>query len=93
MDSVFFSDQILSALEKANVRYAISVPFVRFTSLKDKFEQRMDWQPIDCGVDRYCDAFEEHWLADSWSVKNTRQFLFVRQFNAKQRKGPLQPDL
>lgn len=93
MDSAFFSDQMLSALEKANVRYTISVPFARFTSLKDKIEQRMDWQLIDCSVDRYCDAFEEHWRADSWSVDNGRRFLFVRQFNAKQRKGPLQLDL
>jgi hypothetical protein len=47
MCSAFFSDKIFSALEKANARYTLSVPFARFTSFKDKIEQRLDWQSIE----------------------------------------------
>jgi hypothetical protein len=61
--------------------------------LKDKIEHRLDCQPIDCGVDRYYDAFKEYWRPNSWGTDNNRRFLFVRQFNAKQRKGRVQLNL
>lgn len=93
MDSAFFSDEILSALEQAQVRYTISVPFARFAALKEKIEDRLDWQPIDCGKERDCDAFEENWQPESWGEDRARRFLFIRQFNAKQRKDPIQLNL
>ena len=34
MDSAFFSDTIVGALDKAGIEYTISVPFERFTPLK-----------------------------------------------------------
>jgi hypothetical protein len=89
MDSAFFSDEILTALEQAHVRYTISVPFARFSSLKERIEERIEWQPID--PER--DAFEENWQPQSWGENRGRRFLFVRQFNAEQRKEPLQLDL
>lgn len=93
MDSAFFSDEILTALEQAQVRYTISVPFARFALLKEKIEDRIDWQPIDCGVERDCDAFEENWQPESWGKGRARRFLFIRQFNPKQQKEPIQLDL
>ena len=93
MDSAFFSDEILSALEQAQVRYTISVPFARFASLKEKIEDRIDWQPIDCGAERDCDAFEQNWQPESWGEDRARRFLFIRQFNPKQRKDPIQLNL
>lgn len=93
MDSAFFGDEILSALEQARVRYTISVPFARFAALKEKIDDRMDWQPIDCGAERHCDAFEENWQPESWGEDRARRFLFIRQFNPKQQKTPIQLDL
>jgi hypothetical protein len=93
MDSAFFSDEILTALEQAQVRYTISVPFARFASLKEKIEDRIDWQPIACGAERDCDAFEQNWQPESWGEDRARRFLFIRQFNPKQRKDPIQLNL
>lgn len=87
MDSAFFSDEILEALEKAAVRYSVSVPFERFVRLKSLIEEQFEWQNIDAERD----AFEASWQPESWECK--RRFVFVRQFNAVQRKAPLQLDL
>ncbi len=74
MDSAFFSDEILTALEQAHVRYTISVPFARFLSLKEMIERRIKWQPID----PMRDAFEKSWQPESWGENRGRRFLFVR---------------
>ena len=87
MDSAFFSDTIVSALDKAGIEYTISVPFERFTQLKGQIEQRRRWYALDTD----CDYFESHWKPKSWSRR--RRFIFVRQKAKIQHKGPLQLDL
>jgi len=87
MDSAFFSDDIIDALERVRVRYTISVPFDRFAELKSMVETRTDWHTID--DDR--DAFEARWQPKSW--KRSRRFILVRQIAPEQRKRPLQLDL
>jgi hypothetical protein len=87
MDSAFFSDEIVKALDFIGVEYTISVPFERFTKLKGKIESRHWWHRMD-GETSY---FEEQWKPDSW--KETHRFIFVRTREPKQRKGPLQLNL
>jgi hypothetical protein len=87
MDSAFFSDEIVKALEAFQIRYTISVPFDRFTKLKSKIESRGRWHRIDSETS----YFEEYWKPDSW--KETHRFIFVRTREPQQRKGPLQLDL
>ena len=43
MDSAFFSDEIVHALDAAGVEFTISVPFERFPVLKEKIESRRRW--------------------------------------------------
>jgi hypothetical protein len=87
MDSAFFSDEIVTALDALNVHYTISVPFERFAKLKTNAEKRSWWHRIDADAS----YFEWYWKPESW--KETRRFIFVRTREAKQRKGPLQLNL
>ncbi len=87
MDSAFFSDNILTVLEQANVEYSISVPFERFTHLKSIIEERQRWR----SVDEQCSYFERQWNPDSWDAK--RHFVFIRQLEKVQNKEPVQLDL
>ena len=87
LDSAFFSDEIVGALEAAGVEYSISVPFERFTELKKHIEDNVLWQRLD-GL---CTFFETDWKPSSWSLG--RRFIFVRQSVAVQQKGPIQLDL
>ena len=43
MDSAFFSDEIVRALEALGVQYTISVPFERLAALKQMIEKRRVW--------------------------------------------------
>jgi len=87
MDSAFFSDEIVKALEAFDVLYTISVPFDRFTKLKSKIEKRGWWHRIDGNMS----YFEEYWKPDSWAEK--RRFVFVRTKEKQQQKGPLKRQL
>ena len=87
MDSAFFSDTIVGALDEAGIEYTISVPFERFTQLKGQIEQRCRWYALDTA----CDYFESHWKPKSWNRRH--RFIFVRQKAKIQHKGPLQLDL
>src|SRR5262249_27605015 len=87
MDSAFFSDEIVSALDALNVKYSISVPFERWAVLKDKSKKRQYWRRADSET-RY---FQWWWKPESWDKK--RRFIFVRTLERKQRKGVLQLDL
>lgn len=87
MDSAFFSDEIVKALDRAKVLYTISVPFERFLELKDKIDLRVKWNEINEDTD----FFEQRWKPKSWEGKH--RFVFVRQFAAVQNKEPLQLDL
>lgn len=85
MDSAFFSDEIVSALDEAGVEYTISVPFERLAELKARTEQGGDrWLRVNNDTD----AFDEFWKPKSW--KRFHRFLFVRQANRIQSKEPIQ---
>jgi len=87
MDSAFFSDEIIMALDAAQVEFTISVPFERFTELKRMIESRKKWQAIDDDVS----YFDAQWKPKSWSQRF--RFLLVRTRSKQQRKGPVQLDL
>jgi hypothetical protein len=87
MDSAFFSDEIVHALDKEDVEFSISVPFERLPALKEKVESRRRWK--SCGRGMSC--FEIQWKPDKW--ENRFRFVVIRQEVAEQRKGELQLDL
>lgn len=87
MDSAFFSDEIVQALEAEGVEQSISVPFERFAQLKEKIVSRRRWTPCGEGMS----FFELQWKPKSWPRRH--RFLVIRQKTAKQRKGELQLDL
>lgn len=87
MDGAFFSDQLVRALERAQVEYSISVPFERFAELKQIIEDRQRWWWLD----GQSDYFEKRWKPKSWNTKG--RFIFVRQQVKVQDKKPVQLDL
>ena len=87
MDSAFFSDQIVTALQKAGIEFTISVPFERFVELKGMIEARQRWQRVDGDVS----FFETPWKPKVWDRRF--RFLFVRTRAQRQHKEPLQLDL
>ena len=84
IDSAFFSEPILFVLDSNNVKYSASVPFARFSQLKEMVENRKRWRTID----RQWSYFETKWKPKSWDT--TYRFIFTRKKNKKQYKGPLQ---
>ena len=54
MDSAFFSDEIVMAMEEANIEFTVSVPFERFVELKKKIEARKQWTRLTarCPISR-----------------------------------------
>ena len=87
MDSAFFSDQIVSALDEHNIEFTLSVPFERFPKLKGMIEGRKRWRRMGHGVW----YFETAWKPDKWNERF--RFVFIRKRTKKQRKGPVQLDL
>jgi len=87
MDSAFFSDAMVGALDQEGIEYTISVPFERFTRLKSLVEQRQYWYRLD----DQCEYFESHWKPQSWSRRH--RFLFVQKLSKIQYKQPIQLDL
>jgi len=87
MDSAFFSDEIVSALDEKNVEFSISVPFERFVELKQMIESRKRWYAINAEVS----YFEASWKPKSWPRRS--RFLMIRTKTKKQQKGPVQLDL
>ena len=90
LDSAFFSDAVVDALEQLGVEYTISVPFERFAHLKKEISTRRQWQKI---AEQPTEAsyFEKRWKPNCWRRK--RRFLIVRQAEKLQHKGPIQLDL
>jgi hypothetical protein len=72
MDSAFFSDRIISALDQARVEYSISVPFERFIQLKTMIEHRHRWYSLN----QQQDYFESNWKPKSWH--QSHRYIFVR---------------
>jgi len=87
MDSAFFSDEIVLALDKAGIEFTVSVPFERFVELKKKIEGRKRWEQLTHEVS----YFEEAWKPQVW--EQSFRFLFIRTLAKRQRKGPIQLDL
>jgi len=87
MDSAFFSDEIVLALDDARIEFTVSVPFERFVELKGKVEGRKRWRRLG-GKVWY---FEEQWKPKVWQRRF--RFLFIRTLAKRQHKGPIQLDL
>lgn len=87
MDSAFFSDEIVSALQKAGVAFTLSVPFERFVQLKSMIEARERWLFVSHDVS----YFETAWKPKVWNRRF--RFLFIRTRAQRQHKEPVQLDL
>jgi hypothetical protein len=87
VDSAFFDERIVGALDDACVAFTASVPFSRLTQLKHCIEQRRRWHTID----PQWSYFERRWKPKSWGRRY--RFIFVRQFVAERVHGPLQLSL
>lgn len=87
VDSAFFSEAIVEALDGAGVEFTASVPFERFPVLKRMIEGRRRWRRID----EELSFFESQWKPDSWSERY--RFLFIRKRVRLQNKDPIQLDL
>jgi Transposase DDE domain group 1 len=87
LDSAFFSDDIVRALDLAGVEFSISVPFERFAELKKMIEGRRGWQHFSDDLS----FFDTAWKPKSWDERF--RFVFVRQLVTERQRGPLQLDL
>lgn len=84
LDSAFFSDAILSRLDRLGVEFTVSVPFERWTELKGLIEDRRHWRYLD-GEHGY---FELRWKPKSWPSRH--RFIVVRSRVAVRDKAPVQ---
>jgi len=87
MDGAFFNKDIISLMAARKVNFTASVPFARFTELKQMVENRESWTAID---DTWA-YFETQWKPKSWDTEF--RFVFTRKKFKKAQKGPLQLDL
>ena len=87
MDSAFFSDATVTALQQDDIEFTISVPFERFVELKGMIEQRRYWRKVSSEVS----YFENHWKPKVWDCRF--RFLFIRTLAERQHKEPIQLDL
>jgi hypothetical protein len=87
MDSAFFNDEIVNELDQQGVEFSISVPFERFSELKAMIDARQRW----CRHSHEWSYFESQWHPKSWRYRY--RFIFIRQWNKKQGKEPVQLDL
>ncbi len=87
MDSAFFSDEIVLALDAARIEFSVSVPFQRCAELKKKIEGRKRWRRLG----------DKLWhFMESWKPKVRQprfRFLFLRTLGKHQQQGPIQLDL
>ncbi len=87
VDSAFFDEEQLVALDEEGVEFTASVPFARFPKFKKIIEARQRWRRID---DTWS-YFECDWKPDCW--KQRFRIIVVRQKKAVPLKGPIQLDL
>ena len=87
MDSAFFSDQIVTALDERGIEFTVSVPFERFAELKRRIEGRRRWRRLNAEVS----YFETRWKPKKWNERF--RFVFVRSEVKRQYKEPVQLDL
>jgi Transposase DDE domain group 1 len=86
MDSAFFSDEIVTALDRERIEFTLSVPFERFAELKELIQNRLRWRRLQKG----CHYFETQWKPKKW--KRKFRFLFIRQHSKEMQKGMIQLD-
>ena len=87
MDSAFFSDEIITLLNKQRVEFTISVPFERHTNLKQYLEQEQRWSKVDSAYS----TTEIDWKPKSWT--KTFRIVGVQRKELVQQKGVVQLDL
>lgn len=87
MDCAFFSDEIITELQKEGIEFTISVPFERFVELKRIIQGRRRWRYFN-GELSYFDA---QWKPKKWDSRF--RFLFIRKRVKIQSKEPVQLDL
>src|SRR3989304_249020 len=83
MDSAFFSDQIVTALDERGIEFTVSVPFERFAELKRRIEGRRRWRRLNAEVS----YFETRWKPKKWNERF--RFVFVRSEVKRQYKEPV----
>jgi hypothetical protein len=86
-DAAFFSDEIVSFLDRQGVEFTISVPFERFPQLKELIESRRRWRRLD----GEWDYFETYWAPGCW----TRRYrvLLLRHRVRTLNREPIQLEL
>jgi len=84
VDSAFFDEGQLVALDRSKVEFTASVPFARFPKLKGIIESRKRWRRIDATWS----YFECDWKPARWAARF--RILVIRQKKAVPIKGPLQ---
>jgi hypothetical protein len=87
MDSAFFSDQMVRALQDNGIEFTISVPFERFAELKQMIQGRRRWRCFNNELS----YFDTPWKPKSWDTRF--RFLFIRRKVKKQLKEPVQLDI
>lgn len=87
MDSAFFSDEIVTALDTDGIQFTISVPFERFAELKGMIQGRRRWRRFNSELS----YFDAQWKPKKWDTRF--RFLFIRQKVKKLSKEPVQLDL
>jgi hypothetical protein len=83
-DSAFFNDKTVEFYDSSRVEFSISVPFERFSELKDMIEACRHWKRLDAEWD----YFESNWAPQCWDRRH--RFLFLRHRVKKQSKEPVQ---
>lgn len=87
MDSAFFSEDTVKALDADGIEFTISVPFERFSELKVMIQGRRRWRYFN----REFSYFDTQWKPKKWDTRF--RFLFIRHEVKKQSKEPVQLDL
>jgi hypothetical protein len=87
MDGAFFNKDIVSLMASNQIKFTASVPFARFSELKQMIETCDSWKDID----KTWSYFESQWKPKSWN--DEYRFVFTRKKVKKPQKGPLQLDL
>jgi Transposase DDE domain group 1 len=87
LDSAFFSEEIIERLNENNIEFTASVPFARFSELKNMIEERKKWRRLNDDIS----FFEAGWKPKSWS--SDYRFIFIRKFTKCLNKGVVQLDL
>ena len=88
MDSAFFGEQIITALDECAVEYSISVPVERYQAIREQIDERERWRRID-SMHGY---FERPWQMKSWTI-DPHRFVFIRRRTRLPHKGPIQLDM